>query len=67
MSLLNVESYVFINVVYLVLFCIQICVDDVIKKKKKYGKIRTRKTPKTDTFHAVRNKLFLFFSPKIIK
>ena len=35
MSYLNVESYVFINVFYLVLFCIHICVDDVIKKKKK--------------------------------
>ena len=34
MSLLNVESYVFINVFYLVLFCIHVCVDDVIKKKK---------------------------------
>ena len=34
MSLLNVESYVFINVFYLVLFCIRVCVDDVIKKKK---------------------------------
>ena len=33
MSLLNVESYVFINVFYLVLFCIHVCVDDVIKKK----------------------------------
>ena len=33
MSLLNVESYVFINVFYLVLFCIYVCVDDVIKKK----------------------------------
>ena len=32
MSLLNVESYVFINVFYLVLFCIHVCVDDVIKK-----------------------------------
>ena len=26
MSLLNVESYVFINVFYLVLFCIHVCV-----------------------------------------
>ena len=34
MSLLNVESYVFINVFYLVLFCIHVCVDDIIKKKK---------------------------------
>ena len=34
MSLLNVESYVFINVFYLVLFCIHVCVDDVIKKTK---------------------------------
>ena len=33
MSLLNVESYVFINVFYLVLFCIHVFVDDVIKKK----------------------------------
>ena len=32
MSLLNVESYVFINVFYLVLFYIHVCVDDVIKK-----------------------------------
>ena len=32
MSLLNIESYVFINVFYLVLFCIHVCVDDVIKK-----------------------------------
>ena len=31
MSLLNVESYVFINVFYLVLFCIHVSVDDVIK------------------------------------
>ena len=31
MSLLNVESYVFINVFYLVSFCIHVCVDDVIK------------------------------------
>ena len=35
MSLLNVQSYVFINVFYLVLFCVHVCVDDVIKKKKK--------------------------------
>ena len=35
MSLLNVESYVFINAFYLVLFCIHVCVDDVIEKKKK--------------------------------
>ena len=33
MSLLNVESYVFINVFYLVSFCIHVCVDDSIKKK----------------------------------
>ena len=33
MSLLNIESYVFINVFYLVLFCIYVCVDDVIEKK----------------------------------
>ena len=31
MSLLNVESYVFINVFYLVSFCIHVCVDDAIK------------------------------------
>ena len=36
MSLLNVESYVFINVFYLVLFCIHVCVDDVIYKKKRH-------------------------------
>ena len=30
MSLLNIESYVFINVFYLALFCIHVCVDDVI-------------------------------------
>ena len=30
MSLLNVESYVFMNLFYLVLFCIHVCVDDVI-------------------------------------
>ena len=35
MSLLNVQSYVFINVFYLVLFCVHVCVDDVIKKKKR--------------------------------
>ena len=33
MYLLNVKSYVFINVFYLVLFCIHDYVDDVIKKK----------------------------------
>ena len=33
MSLLNVESYVFVHVFYLVLFCIHVYVDDVIKKK----------------------------------
>ena len=27
MSSLNVESYIFINVFYLVLFCIHVCVD----------------------------------------
>ena len=32
MSLLNVESYVFINVFCLVLFCIHFCVDDIIKE-----------------------------------
>ena len=37
MSLLNVESHVFINVFYLVWFCIHICVDGAIKKKKKKG------------------------------
>ena len=36
MSLLNVESYVFINVFYLVLFCIHVCVDDDVIKKKWY-------------------------------
>ena len=35
MSLLNVESYVFINVFYLVLFYIHVCVDDVTKNKQK--------------------------------
>ena len=29
MSLLNVEPYILINVFYLVLFCIRVCVDDV--------------------------------------
>ena len=38
MSLLNVESYVFINVFYSVLFCIHVCVDDVIKQNKKQNK-----------------------------
>ena len=38
MSLLNVESYVFINIFYLVLFCIHVCVDDVIGKKRKEKK-----------------------------
>ena len=38
MSLLNVESYVFINVFYLALFCIHVCIDDVIKKKKDMSK-----------------------------
>ena len=33
MSLLNVELYVFINVFYIVLFYIHVCVDDVIEKK----------------------------------
>ena len=33
MSLMNVESYVFINVFYLDLFCTHVCVDDVIEKK----------------------------------
>ena len=33
MSLLNVESYVFINVFYLVLVCIHVCVDDSIERK----------------------------------
>ena len=33
-SLLNVESNVFINVFCLVLFCIHVCVDDVIYIKK---------------------------------
>ena len=35
MSLLNVESYVFINVLYLVSLCIHVYVDDVIGKKLK--------------------------------
>ena len=34
MSLLNIESYVFINVFHLVLSCIHLCVDDVKYKKK---------------------------------
>ena len=38
MSLLNVESYVFINAFYLALFCIHVCVDDVIKKKDSFLK-----------------------------
>ena len=33
MSLLNFESYVFIDVFCLVLFVSHICVDDVIEKK----------------------------------
>ena len=33
MSLLNFESYGFINVFYLVLFVSHVCVDDVIKRK----------------------------------
>ena len=33
MSFLNVESYVFMNLFCLVLNCIHVCVDDVIKKK----------------------------------
>ena len=55
MSLLNVESYVFINVFYLVLFCIHVCVDDVIKKTTKKttivpsAKFRP-KTYKTESF-----------------
>ena len=36
MSLLNVESYVFINIFYLVLFYINVCVDDVTNKKKNH-------------------------------
>ena len=35
MSLFNVESYGFINVFYLVIFCIHVCVDDEQKKKQK--------------------------------
>ena len=35
MSLLNVETYDFINIFYLVLFCIHVCVHNVINKKKK--------------------------------
>ena len=31
MSLLNVEPYFLINVFYVVLFCIHVCVDDVIR------------------------------------
>ena len=31
MSLLNVESYDFINVFYLVLFCIHVCADVITK------------------------------------
>ena len=34
MSLLNVESHVFINIFYLDLFLINVCVDGVINKKK---------------------------------
>ena len=34
MSLLNVESHVFINIFYLDLFHINVCVDGVINKKK---------------------------------
>ena len=34
MPLLNIESYVFINLFYLVLFCIRFCVDDIREKKK---------------------------------
>ena len=45
MSLLNVESYVFINVFYLALFCIHVCIDDVINKKKRYQQIRFLLTP----------------------
>ena len=33
MPLLNVQSYVFINVFYLVLFCIHVYVDAVTEKK----------------------------------
>ena len=33
MPLLNIESYVFINLFYLVLFCIRFCVDDIREKK----------------------------------
>ena len=35
MSLLNVDSYGFINIFYLVLFCIHVCVHNVINQKKK--------------------------------
>ena len=38
MSLLNVETYDFINIFYLVLFCIHVCVHNVINKKKERAK-----------------------------
>ena len=41
MSLLNVESYIFINVFYLVLFCIHVCVDDVIYIYKWTGSVKS--------------------------
>ena len=43
MSLLDVDSYDFINIFYLVLFCIHVCVD-VINKKKESQKILLKAT-----------------------
>ena len=55
MSLLNVESYVFINVFYLVLFCIHVCVDDVIKKNMHQNVNK----PKSRTARTVYGPIFL--------
>ena len=40
MSLLNIESCIFLNVFYLVLFYIHVCVDDVIEKKLKIWNLK---------------------------
>ena len=58
MSLLHVESYVFIDVFYLVLFCIHVCVDDVIQKKKK------KKKPVSIFFHKVMKFYIAIFSAR---
>ena len=54
MSLLNVESYIFIKVFYLVLFCIHVCVDDVIIKKKKLKRLEKSGSLSTSQYKKIK-------------